>query len=132
MNIFSKKKCDDDNELLLEIPDLPQKTSYFGKHLSIKGRITGEDNLHLDGKIEGTIESNSDIKINKSAIINGDIKANNILNSGVIKGNIKADNKLSLDKTAKVNGKITTPSVSINEGAIFDGEMEMDASNIVK
>ena len=132
MNIFSKKKRDDDNELSLEVPGLPQKTSYFGKNLSIKGKVTGDDDLHLDGKIEGTIESNSDVKINTSAIINGDITANNILNSGVIKGNITADNKLSLDKTAKVNGKIKTPSVSINEGAVFDGEMEMDASNIVK
>jgi len=128
MNIFSKKKRDDDNELLHEIPGLPQKTSYFGKHLSIKGKITGDDDLHLDGKIEGTIESSSDIKINTSAIINGDIKANTILNSGVIKGNIAADNKVSLDKTAKVKGKITTPSVSINEGAVFDGEMEMGAT----
>ena len=128
MNVFSKKKRDEGNELLLEIPGLPQKTTYFGKQLVIHGDVTGDDDLHIDGKIEGTLNLKSGLKINKSAIISGNITANSITNSGVITGNVTAADKFSLDKTGKVNGKITAPSVSIIEGAIFDGEMEMDAS----
>ena len=132
MNVFGRKKRDENNELTLEIPGLPHKTSYFGKCLSIHGDITGEDNLQIDCKIEGSIALNSDIEINKSAIINGNIKARSISCSGVIKGDITAANKLSLDKTAKVTGKIKTPSLSMSEGAVFDGEMQMDTSHVKK
>ena len=126
MNIFGKRKQDDSNELLLEIPELPQKTSYLGKHLFVKGNITGNDDLHIDGKVEGTIDIKSDVTIKSSAIVDGDIKAKSILSSGIVTGNITAESKLNLEKTAKVNGNITTPSVSMSEGSVFDGEMKMD------
>lgn len=132
MNILGRRKKDEKNELLLEIPDFPQNTSYFGKSMVIQGDVTGDDNLQMDGKIEGSILLTSDLHVNKSAIINGNIKANSITSSGIIKGNITATHKLSLDKTAKVNGKIITSSISMNEGAIFDGEMEMDARKVKK
>lgn len=125
MNVFGRKKREEDNELVLEVPGLPPKTTYLGKHMKIRGNITGEDNLHIDGKIEGDIKSSGDVKISKYSSTEGNIHAGSISSSGMIKGNIKADKKLILEATAKVNGKIKTPAVTIAEGAIFDGEMAM-------
>jgi len=130
MNIFGRKKREDINEFLLEVSGLPEKTSYFGIQLNVKGHITGDDDLQIDGNIEGAIKTTSKVQMNASSVMNGDIQANEIINSGVINGNIIASDKLSLDNTARVNGRISTPVVSIAEGAIFDGEMEMDDSGI--
>jgi len=132
MSVFSKKNREESNELKIEIQGLPEKTSFFGKHLHIQGDISGDDDIWIDGKVDGTIDVTGDLTINAPSIINGNIRAKSLTSSGGIQGNIVAMSKVSLDKSANVNGKITTPAISMREGAIFDGEMDMDTDQAKK
>jgi cytoskeletal protein CcmA (bactofilin family) len=55
----------------------------------------------------------------------GILKAPYIRISGTADGDIAAGSKLVLRSTAVIKGRIDTPLISVEEGAVFDGKMNM-------
>jgi cytoskeletal protein CcmA (bactofilin family) len=100
-------------------------TTYFGKNLKIKGNVSGEGSLIIQGSFEGQFDLKGRLKVAQGARIKGDIKATDIYINGAMEGSITASEKVHLDNTARIKGGITTPRISVLEGARFDGEIQM-------
>ncbi len=100
-------------------------TSFFGAKLSVKGKVSGAGNLVVMGKIEGEFDLNGELVIAPSALVNGEVKAASVTVSGGLSGNLKALEKIHLEKSAVVSGRLLTPRLSMNDGATFNGEIEM-------
>ena len=107
--------------------DTSVDTTYFGKNLKIKGNVSGEGSLIIMGSFEGQFDLKGRLKIAQGARIKGDIKATDIYVNGVIEGAVTASEKVHLDNTARIKGGITTPRLSVLEGARFDGELQMSS-----
>jgi cytoskeletal protein CcmA (bactofilin family) len=92
--------------------------------------VTGEANfkamMRVDGHFSGRIGSSSGTLIVGA---NGKVDANIEVAVAVIHGNINGDiiatQRLELGRAAKVNGNIQTPSLVIEQGAIFEGSCKM-------
>ena len=100
-------------------------TTYFGKNLKIKGNVSGEGSLIILGSFEGEFDLKGRLKVAQSARIKGNVKATDIYVNGNIEGVITASEKVRLDNTARIKGGITSPRISVMEGAILDGEIKM-------
>ncbi len=48
--------------------------------------------------------------------------------NGEASGNIEASGRVSINASAKVSGDIKAPRVVIEEGAVFNGSIEMDVA----
>ncbi len=127
MAMFGKKKTP-------EAPSVaaPKKASaprkditYFGKNMTITGNVTGDGDLIILGGFEGNFDLKGQLKIAQGADIKGDIKADEIAVNGRVEGTVTARNKIHLDSTARVKGHIHTPKISVLEGAVFDGDLQM-------
>ena len=101
------------------------ETSYFGKNLTIKGRVSGNGNVIIMGGLEGEFDLRGRVKIAQPAKIKGKVKADVISVDGNVKGKLAAKQRLHLDQTARIEGQMTTPKLSISEGASFNGEVTM-------
>ena len=124
MPLFGKKN----KEMIAERPQAAasqNETSYFGKNLMIKGRISGNGNVIILGGLEGEFDLRGRVKIAQSAKIKGEVKADIISVNGSVQGSLAAKDRIHLDQTARIEGKIITPRLSISEGASFDGEIAM-------
>jgi cytoskeletal protein CcmA (bactofilin family) len=124
MPLFGKKK----NEKKAERPQVAlsqNETSYFGKNLMIKGRVSGNGNVIILGGLDGEFNLRGRVKVAQSAKIKGEVKADVISVNGSVQGSLAAKDRIHLDQTARVEGQITTPKLSISEGASFDGEIKM-------
>jgi cytoskeletal protein CcmA (bactofilin family) len=106
-------------------PDSTQETTYFGKNLKITGNISGEGSTILLGSFEGEFNLNGHLKVAQGAKIKGSVKATDVYINGSVDGTIEASKKIHLDNTAKVKGRIIAPKISILEGSVFDGEIQM-------
>jgi cytoskeletal protein CcmA (bactofilin family) len=106
-------------------PDATQETTYFGKNLKITGNISGEGSTILLGSFEGEFNLNGHLKVAQGARIKGSVKATEIYINGSVDGTIEASKKIHLDNTATVKGRIIAPKISILEGSVFDGEIQM-------
>lgn len=100
-------------------------TTCFGKNLKITGNISGEGNLIVLGSFEGEFDLKGQLKVAQGARVKGNLKANNIAVNGNVEGTITASEKVHLDNTARITGRMVTPKISILDGAVFDGEMQM-------
>jgi cytoskeletal protein CcmA (bactofilin family) len=100
-------------------------TTCFGKNLKITGNISGEGNLIVLGSFEGEFDLKGQLKVAQGATVKGNLKATSIAVNGNVEGTITASEKVHLDNTARITGRMVTPKISILDGAVFDGEMQM-------
>jgi cytoskeletal protein CcmA (bactofilin family) len=124
MGLFGKQKKENKSkQMRTELA--PKETTYIGKNLMIKGRVSGNGNIIILGGLDGEFNLKGQIKIAQPANIKGEIKADVISVNGSVKGKLHAQQRMHLDQTARIEGQIITPKLSIEEGAFFAGEIKM-------
>jgi cytoskeletal protein CcmA (bactofilin family) len=101
------------------------ETTYLGKNLKIIGNISGEGSLIILGKFEGEFDIKGQVKVAQGAVIKGNIKATGVSINGILDGTVEASERILLDTTASIKGRLVTPKISIQDGAVFDGELQM-------
>ena len=105
---------------------ISQAVSVIGPSCQVKGNVTGTENLIIAGTIQGNIEiGENDLTIGETAKVRADIHAKNITIQGRVTGNIFASGKVLIEEKGKMTGDITTPRISIMDGAKFKGSVYM-------
>src|SRR6266550_7456560 len=92
--------------------------------------VTGEANfkamMRVDGQLSGRIHSSSGtLIIGANGKVDANIEVAVATVHGTVNGDIIASQRLELGRSAKVNGNIQTPSLMIEQGAIFEGSCKM-------
>jgi cytoskeletal protein CcmA (bactofilin family) len=91
-----------------------------------EGKLTFEGTVRIDGKFKGEIFSDANLVIGESGKLEANIQVGSVSVSGEIRGNITAKTKVEIHPPAVVHGNIQTPSLLIEEGAIFEGNCVME------
>src|SRR5574340_706895 len=99
----------------------------LGKGSRIEGKLTFEGSVEIDGTIEGEISAQESVIIGDSAVINGQIHADTIIVKGKMTGDLVAAKRVELRAPCKLVGNISTPTLVIHEGVVFDGHCAMGA-----
>lgn len=101
-------------------------TARMGPSLSLKGDLSGEEDLTIDGQFQGTINlSENTLVIDQKGRVEADIRAKNIIIKGNVKGNISAIEKVYIHENAHVTGDITASKISVMNGAHFEGSAKI-------
>lgn len=99
----------------------------IGPSITIKGEISGEEDLLIQGKVEGTINLNDhQVSIGESGQVSADIQARVAKIDGEVTGDITANEMVVISKSGNVRGNIIAPRVTLEDGAIFKGSIDMD------
>lgn len=102
--------------------------AHIGKSVSIKGEVSGSEDLYVDGQLEGAIDlSANSLTVGPNGRVHANIKARNVTVSGTLDGNIHSTERTELRKTAAVNGDVQTRRIAIEDGAYFKGKLEIMA-----
>ena len=102
-------------------------TAIIGRSIHINGDLRGEEDLRIEGDVSGTIQlKNHSLTIGKEGKIKADVYAKVITVDGNTEGDLFASERVSIRKTARVQGNVTAPRVSLEDGAGFKGSIEMD------
>ena len=99
--------------------------AFLGEGTSFEGNLTFEGTVRVDGKLEGEIFTKDTLVVGESATVRAAIHAGMIIIGGTVQGNITAEKKVELQTSARLYGNISTPSLSIAEGVIFEGSCTM-------
>ena len=94
--------------------------------MSIKGDLSGSEDLYVDGQVDGTIQlSGNSLTIGPNGRVHASVSAKNVIVGGIIDGNIQASERTEFRKTAVVNGDVQSKRIAIEEGAFFNGKLEI-------
>ena len=99
--------------------------AFLGEGTSFKGNLTFEGTVRIDGKLEGEVFTKDTFVVGESATVKATIHAGILIVGGTVHGNITAEKKVELHASARLYGNISTPSLSIAEGVIFEGGCTM-------
>jgi cytoskeletal protein CcmA (bactofilin family) len=92
----------------------------------IRGSLSGGGDLVVEGQIEGQVDLKNHLTIETTGRVQADIRAEQLTISGEASGNMDASSRVSINASALVNGDIRAPRIVIEDGAIFNGSIEMD------
>jgi cytoskeletal protein CcmA (bactofilin family) len=101
--------------------------SVFDRYSSFDGTFNLTRDLRVEGRVKGTISCKGTLFVAQGAIVDANIDAENITVAGDLNGEITCRGRLQILASGKVHGKISTVTLVINEGAIYEGELVMDS-----
>jgi cytoskeletal protein CcmA (bactofilin family) len=101
------------------------RVATIGISVTIKGEISGAEDLTVDGQVEGKIElPEHTLTIGPNATVMADINAKVVTVFGTVIGNVAAREKADIRKTASVEGSLSCGSLAVQEGAKMNGKVE--------
>jgi len=101
----------------------------IGASIKVKGNFHGQGNIVIEGALEGSLKTDANIFIGEKAKVVANIDANDLIIYGDVRGNLKVKNYLSLGATAKINGDIQFGALSVEKGAVINGQLSSNGEN---
>ncbi|MBW3670869.1 MAG: polymer-forming cytoskeletal protein, partial [Acidobacteria bacterium] len=98
---------------------------FLDRGSAFRGELEFEDTLRVDGRFNGKITSKNELIVGETAHVEGEVHVGRIAISGTVEGTLIADEKIEIHRTGKVYGKIQTPTLVVEEGAILQGDISM-------
>ncbi len=97
----------------------------LGQGSRVEGKLRFDGSVRIDGQVEGEVEAQDSVIVGETAVVTAQIKAGTIIVKGRINGDVIASKRVELQAPAKLVGNITTPSLVIHEGVVFEGHCSM-------
>src|SRR4029077_19507279 len=108
------------------ISDKPEDINAFvGKGVEFKGTITYSGTVRIDGYLDGEIHTDGVVLIGEEAVIQAKITAGTVVCKGKVTGDIVAIDCIKLRSPAVINGSVKAPVLSMEDGVLFNGALEM-------
>ncbi|MEQ8280168.1 MAG: polymer-forming cytoskeletal protein [Deltaproteobacteria bacterium] len=105
---------------------MAESAGIIGKGIRIKGELSGTGELVVAGEIDGRIDLSDHLKVDESGVVNAEISAKQLTVFGKASGDMTANEKIEVKASATVIGDVKTPSIMIEDGATFRGNVHMD------
>lgn len=118
MGVFGKK---DDFQQDMQKAESEAISSIIDESMNITGEIQFKGKTRIDGQIKGNI-TGEHLILSKTGKIEGDIEVKSFVCHGNMQGNAKAD-IVTLRKECTILGKIEAHSLTVEPGAVVDGEI---------
>jgi cytoskeletal protein CcmA (bactofilin family) len=105
----------------------------IGATIHIKGDVTGDEDLIIHGHVEGKIDlKDYNVIIGQKGKVQANIHAKQIVVEGKLDGDLKGEEKVIIRHTGNVLGNVVSPRVTLEDGAMFKGSIEMEPNQANK
>ncbi len=92
-----------------------------------QGTLNVEDSVRIEGHFSGEVRAKGTVHVSEGAQVDAKIRALFVVVSGNVRGEIRCEQRVDLLPRSKVNGQVITKVLSVHEGAILDGSVQMTA-----
>jgi cytoskeletal protein CcmA (bactofilin family) len=102
------------------------EVTIVGQGAKLEGTVVSAGSLRIDGQIKGQVNAEGDVMLSPQSQVEADIRAQNVSIAGRFKGSIVVKGRAELARGGRVDGNITSKTLVIEEGAVFQGQSIMD------
>jgi cytoskeletal protein CcmA (bactofilin family) len=100
----------------------------IGPSITIKGDVSGDEDLVIEGRVEGKVMlAKHNVTIGPDGHVKADVNGRTVVVEGEVEGDLRGEEQIVLRHSARVEGSIAAPRVTLEDGAVFRGGIEMDA-----
>ena len=98
----------------------------IGKSITIKGDLSGDEDLVVEGTVEGKIDLPSNqLTIGANGKVRADVSAKSVVVIGKVAGNVTGTERVQIEASGAVDGDVRAPKLVVQEGAVLNGAVEM-------
>ena len=124
----SSKALTESETIAREIKD-GSLSGFVGSGTVITGEASFKSMLRVDGRFSGKIFSTGGtLIVGSGGQVDANIEVAVATIHGIVNGDIVASDRVELGRAAKLTGNIQTPSLVIEQGAVFEGSCKMTAA----
>ena len=99
-----------------------------GKSITIKGDISGDEDVLVEGKVEGKVDlPENQLTIGASGICEATVNAKTVIITGRVAGDVTGIERVEIQASGVVDGDVRAPRLVVEEGAILNGTIAMTA-----
>jgi len=92
----------------------------------LTGELNFKDMLRVNGHIAGkVISQKGTLIVDPSALVDGDVDVGALVVSGTVNGEVIGRERVDLGPAAVINGNISTRTLTMKPGAVFQGDCRM-------
>ena len=94
-----------------------------------EGNLSFEGCVRIGGEFIGEIFTKDTLIISEEARVKAEVEARKVIITGHFEGNINASENIIMKPPAVFKGSVSSPSLDIAEGVIFEGASYMNSQN---
>lgn len=102
------------------------EVTIVGQGAKLEGTVVSAGSLRIDGQIKGQVNADGDVMLSPQSSVEADIRAQNVSVAGRFKGSIVVKGRAEIARGGRVDGNVTSKTLVVEEGAIFQGQSIMD------
>src|SRR4051812_29021050 len=106
--------------------DLPlEAASLLDRHSEFEGTFRSQRDVRVEGNLKGNVSCDGTLFIAEGASVSATVDAEHISVAGDLTGEIRCRGRLHITPSGRVRAKVATGSLVVQEGAIYEGQLEM-------
>src|SRR5215218_8965818 len=102
-----------------------ETASLVDRHSAFDGNFRSQRDLKVEGELKGNVTCDGTLFVSEGASIAATVEAEHITVAGELTGEIRCRGRLQILPSGKVRANVATGSLVIQEGAIYEGQLEM-------
>jgi cytoskeletal protein CcmA (bactofilin family) len=105
----------------------------IGPSLVITGEVTSQEDITVHGRVNGQIcMDEGALLVAPKGTVDANVEGAHVTIHGTVVGNVVAADRVELTATANVTGTLTTSAIVLQDGATFNGTIDMDRQTAAK
>jgi len=102
-----------------------ENASLIDRHSAFDGNFQSQRDIRVEGDLKGNLSCDGTLFITEGASVTATVDAENVTVAGDLSGEIRCRGRLQILPSGRVRAKVATGSLVIQEGAIYEGQLEM-------
>lgn len=98
----------------------------IGQDITIEGEITADEAVVVAGTVRGKLSVDGPVTIEAGAVVEADVGASTLSVGGTLTGNVTASDRVDLLAGGRLVGDVKAARLTIADGAVFKGNVDMD------
>jgi cytoskeletal protein CcmA (bactofilin family) len=99
--------------------------SLVDRHSAFDGTFRSQRDLRVEGELKGNVACEGTLFVSEGATIAATVDAEHITVAGELTGEVRCRGRLQILPSGRVRATVSTGSLVIQEGAIYEGQLEM-------
>lgn len=104
---------------------VPEVHTILGRGARFDGKLHFEGSVQIDGRFEGEIHTEGTLIVGRDAEVKAKLEVGSVVIHGSVEGDITAREGVEIKAPGRLKGNVTTPSLVIEKGVLFDGACSM-------
>lgn len=113
----------------------PTPAAVIGPKITIRGDLSGEEDLLIQGNVEGSIDlTGFHLTVGKEGVVKANLLAKSITIEGSVDGDLIGQERILIKASSNVKGNLVAERVTLEDGSKFRGSIDMESgkSNAAK